>query len=196
MGNGASSPQGVFPELRDWQAAGMHDAVFRATSAGGDSVYVREDDGSAPLLLRLACESDVPAPRVLDHRDGWLALEALPGVPLHDARWRERPEDAARIIADALLRLDRNAIRHGDMCLPNILGDLASHRLSGIVDWRHAGQFDRVIDVASAIWSCGFNGYPRDVPIALLRAIDWPWPDAAEVERLGRIWIDLAGPAD
>jgi aminoglycoside phosphotransferase len=148
------------------------------------------------LLRRLAHESDVPAPRLLDHRDGWLLLEALPGVPLHDGRWLDRPEDAVRVIAEALLCLDRNDVRHGDMCVPNILGDLATSSLSGIVDWRYAGRFDREVDVASAIWSCGYNGYRGDVPAAVLGAIGWPRADAVEVERLSRVWIDLAGPAD
>jgi hypothetical protein len=82
------------------------------------------------------------------------------------------------------------------MCVPNILGDLATSRLSGIVDWRYAGQFGREIDVASAIWSCGYNGYRADVPVAVLGAIGWPQANAVEVEQLSRVWTDLAGPAD
>jgi aminoglycoside phosphotransferase len=174
----------------------MHDAVFSAAAEDGEKVYVRADDGSTLLLRRLANEPDVPAPAVLDERDGWLVLEALPGVPLNDDRWLARPDEAVKVIADALLRLARNDITHGDMCLPNILGDLATGRLSGIVDWRDAGQFDHEVDVASAIWACEFNGYGRDVPVAVLEAIGWPQADAAEVERLSRLWSELPDPVD
>ena len=187
-------PRDAFPELSQWQAAGMHDPVFRAVDAEGNALYVRADDGSGPTLGRLAAQPDLPAPRLLDQRQGWLLLEALPGVPLHDPRWRERPADAARVIADALGRLAAVPTTHGDMCVPNILGDLATVQLSGIVDWRYAERFDRVIDVASAVWSCGYNGYPPDVAVTVLRAIGWPRTDRVEVKRLARVWIELAGP--
>jgi aminoglycoside phosphotransferase len=192
----APPPKAIFPELRDWQPAGMHDAVFRATRADGEEVYVRADDGSVALLRRLAREPDLPTPAVFDEREGWLVLEALPGVPLNDDQWLARPRDAVKVIADALLRLARNDITHGDMCLPNILGDLTTGGLSGVVDWRDAGQFDHEIDVASAIWACEFNGYARDVPVAVLDAIGWPRADATEVERLSRLWSELPDPVD
>jgi aminoglycoside phosphotransferase len=173
----------------------MHDAVYRGIR-DESTVYVRPDDGSAPLLQRLARETDVPAPRLLDQRAGWLVLGALPGIPLHDPRWRAWPQNAVAIIAEALRALARFEITHGDMCLPNILGDLATGALSGIVDWGDGGRFDRLIDVASAIWSCEYNGYSPDVPVAVLQALGWPRADAIEVNRLSRIWIGLAGPAD
>ncbi|HEY7152244.1 MAG TPA: phosphotransferase [Solirubrobacterales bacterium] len=187
-------PRAIWPELRDWTPSGMHDAVFRAADASGEHVYVRADDGSAPVLRRLADEPDLPAPRLLDERDGWLLLSELPGAPLHDRRWLARPEDAIEIISAALRALGRNGISHGDMCLPNILGDLVSGELSGMVDWRYANRFDPEIDVASAIWSCGYNGYASEVPREVLRSLGWPRADAGEVERLSGIWLDLAGP--
>ena len=189
-------PSDLFPDLTEWQSAGMHDAVFGAMGPDGSAVYVRADDGSADLLERLRRSSDVPAPRVLDRRAGWLKLAALPGVPLHDVRWRSRPRAAARVISDALLRLRRAELTHGDMCVPNILGDLATARLAGIVDWCDAGRFDHEIDVASAIWSCGYNGYPPAVAAEVLALVGWPRRDAAEVARLATVWSNLAGPAD
>jgi aminoglycoside phosphotransferase len=174
----------------------MHDAVFRATTERGEQVYLREDDGSAELLRRLGSEPDLPAPCVLDHRDGWLLLESLPGAPLNDDRWLARPDDAAPIIVDALLRLERHGVRHGDMCVPNILGDLATGALSGLVDWRYAGRYDRKIDVASAVWSCGYNGYPAEFAIAVLRGLNWPRADGTEVQRLSRKWTDLVESGD
>jgi aminoglycoside phosphotransferase len=80
------------------------------------------------------------------------------------------------------------------MCLPNILGDLETGELSGIVDWQDGGRFDPEIDVASAIWSCEYNGYTPDVPAAVLELLGWPRQDSAEVERLSKVWIELAGP--
>jgi aminoglycoside phosphotransferase len=194
--NETPPPLDAFPDLGNWKSAGLHDPVFRAIAPDGEAVYVRADDGSAPTLRRLAGQAAVPAPRVLDEKDGWLVLEALPGVPLDDERWLARPDDAVPIIADALQRLARNDVRHGDMCLPNILGDLGMNELSGIVDWGDAGRFDSIIDVASAIWSCEYNGYPRDVPKAVLRVMDWPRADDAEVDRLSRVWTELADPPD
>jgi aminoglycoside phosphotransferase len=194
MGIAPDSPSDLFPELTDWRSVGMHDAVFRSRQPDGTVVFVREDDGSASLLDRLSRSSDVPVPPVLDRRAGWLKLGVLPGVPLHDARWIGQPREAARVIADALLQLAQADVTHGDMCVPNILGDLAAARLSGIVDWRDAGRFDREIDVASAIWSCGYNGYPPAVAVEVLALIEWPRSDAAEVARLGGLWDDLAGP--
>jgi phosphotransferase family enzyme len=191
---GASPPSATWPEFRGWRPAGVNHPVFRATSTNASSVYVRADDGSGPLLRRLEREPDVPAPRLLDRRAGWLLLEALPGAPLNDDRWLARPADAVPIINEALRCLARSGITHGDMCLPNILGDVETGELSGIVDWHYAGQFDREIDVASAIWSCEYNGYPPDVPVAVLESLGWPRQDSAEVERLGKVWIELAGP--
>ena len=116
------------------------------------------------------------------------------GAPLNDDRWLARPADAVPVIGEALQRLARGGVTHGDMCLPNILGDLETGDLSGIVDWHYAAQYDREIDVASAIWSCEYNGYAPDVPVAVLQLLGWPRQDAAEVERLSKVWIEVAGP--
>jgi aminoglycoside phosphotransferase len=174
----------------------MHDPVYRVRTPAGSTAYVRADDGSAAVLRRLAADGVVPAPEVLDAGDGWLLLRALPGAPLHLPVWRERPAEAARVAAEALRSLERAGVTHGDMCLPNILGDLETGRLAGIVDWRYAGQFDREIDVGSTVWSCGFNGYPEETAIAVLRGCGWPRADAAEVARLSSVWIGLTGPPD
>ncbi len=187
-------PRELFAELRDWQRAGVADPVFRASDPSTGTVYVRADDGSAETLERLESEPGVPAPRLLEVRSGWLLLEALPGAPMNDDSWLARPREAAPIVADALLRLAASDLTHGDMCLPNILGDPSTGRLSGLVDWGDAGRFDRSIDVASAVWSCGYNGYPAETALAVLALIGWPRTDAAEVERLERLWSDLAGP--
>lgn len=174
----------------------MNEAVFRVRTVTGDEAYVRPDDGSAPLLRRLAVSGEVPVPHVLEETGGWLLLSALRGVPLHEDPWLDRPAEAASIAADALRRLAAMGITHGDMCLPNILGDPETARLSGILDWRYAGRYDRQIDVASAVWSCAFNGYDRDMAVSILRRCGWPRADAREVERLSAVWRTLVEEED
>ena len=189
-----SSAQQIWPELTDWHPTGMAESVHRVRTADGCEAYVRPDDGSLKLLQRLT-RTNIPAPRVLAVRQGWFMLSALPGTPLHNSVWLARPADAAAIAADALRRLDNAGVRHGDMCLPNILGDPLTGQLSGIVDWRYAGLSGREIDVASTVWSCAYNGYPPSVALAILADCGWPRADAAEVARLSRVWIAHAGPA-
>src|SRR5215469_10188298 len=187
--------QNLWPELELWQPVGMHDPVYRVRVAGR-TAYLRADDGSASMLRRLNTSTQIPAPTLLDERGGWLLLSELPGVPLHDRRWRSQQATACAIAADALKALDDAGIRHGDMCLPNILGDLDTGQLTGIVDWRYHSTYEREIDVASTIWSCGYNGYASDAPGKILEAIGWPETDAAEVARLCELWTSLAGPPD
>jgi aminoglycoside phosphotransferase len=86
---------------------------------------------------------------------------------MHDAVFRAVGSDGIA----ALLRLSRSDLRHGDMCLPNILADLSTGRLSGIVDWRDAGRFDHIVDVASTIWTCGYNRHSAEVPPIVLSLI-------------------------
>jgi aminoglycoside phosphotransferase len=186
----------VWPELADWVDVGSNEPVYRVRTPTGELAYVRPDDGSAPLLDELGAQGIVPVPARLEVRDGWLLLSALPGAPLHDPVWRARPLEVAAIAADAQLRLVQAGVRHGDMCLPNILGDPETAALTGIVDWRYAGQFDREIDVASTVWSCGYNGYTPDVAVAVLEGCGWQPVDDVEVARLGAVWTELAGPAE
>ena len=192
-----SDPRALWPTLSEWEPMGMHEPVHRVRTRADATAYVRPDDGSAALLRQLSLTSTVPAPEVLDARAGWLLLSALPGVPLHHVSvWRQHPADMTRIAAEALRSLERAGVTHGDMCLPNILGDPRTGQLTGIVDWRYAGRFTREIDVASAVWSCGFNGYTEDVAVAVLRGCGWPRADASEIARLGKIWLELSGPPD
>jgi hypothetical protein len=188
-------PRLLWPDLTGWELVGMAETVFHVSGADGIDGYVRADDGSAPLLCRLSAGGIVPAPAVLDARGGWLLLDALPGVPLHQAAvWRQQPGDVARIVAAALRSLERAEVTHGDVCLPNILGDPVTGELTGIVDWRYAGRFGREIDVASAVWSCAFNGYADEVALEVLRRCGWPRVDAGELVRLRAAWLELTLP--
>lgn len=192
----ASDPRIVWPELVDWVDVDSNESVHRVWTLEGDSAYVRPDDGSALLLQQLAEQGIVPVPVVLDVRDGWLLLSDLLGVPLHDRLWRSRPTEVAAIAADAHLRLIQAEVRHGDMCLPNLLADPETATLTGIVDWRYAGQFDREIDIASTVWSCGYNGYAPEVAVAVLKNCAWEPANHAEVARLSERWTTLAGPTE
>jgi aminoglycoside phosphotransferase len=187
----APDPQQLWDDLAGWHDVGSNEPVFRVLTDTGNTAYVRPDDGSADLLNRLTAGGRIPVPRVLRQSDEWLLLGALPGEPLHNPVWINRPSDAAAVTADALVRLEAAGVTHGDMCLPNILGDPATGELSGIIDWRYAGRYDREIDVASAIWSCGFNGYDPAMAVSALRGCGWPRTDEREVARLSAVWTAL-----
>lgn len=46
---------------------------------------------------------------------------------------------------------------HGDFCLPNVLIDRKRQRVSGYIDWSHAGVADRYMDLALAARSLAYN---------------------------------------
>lgn len=192
----SDEPASLWPELSGWQPVAIQDApVFRVNQPGGSEAYLRDDDGSAPVLRQLE-RYTVPAPRVLDVRDRWILLTALPGIPLHDTRWLRKPAVAAAIIAAALRSVHNAGVTHGDMCLPNILGDFQHERLTGIVDWGYANSADSEIDIASAVWSCGYNGQSLATATEVLGNYGWRAATAAEVKRLSRMWIAHAGEPD
>jgi aminoglycoside phosphotransferase len=191
-----STPRQLWPELTNWEAVGMVEAVYRVRTPLGEMAYVRPDDGSAPVLSRECMRAHLPVPRVLEVREGWMLLSALPGVPLHEEVWRSRPDDVVRISASALEALRRAGVTHGDMSLPNILGDPGTAELTGIVDWRYAERFGPEVDVAAVTWSLRYNGYPDDVALALLRVVGWRDTDQTELGRLRRIWKELGEPSE
>jgi aminoglycoside phosphotransferase len=184
-------PRTLWPELTLWEPAGMEERVYRVQTPTGDTLYVRPDDGSPPLLARLAATTTLPVPHVLDTRRGWLLLTALPGIPLHHPSWYTRPLDVAHIVATVLRALDAADVTHGDLCLPNLLGDPETGALTGIVDWRYAEKYGPDIDVAAAVWSCDFNGYGEDVAVNVLKSCGWQPATHAEVSRLHTLWTSL-----
>lgn len=169
----------------------MQEQVHRVQTADGTAAYVRPDDGSSGLMRRLNVQHSVPVPEVIDARQGWLLLTALPGVPLSDPRWHRLPAKLIAVAAEALQCLDNAGVTHGDLCLPNVLGDPGTSHLTGIVDWRYADRYSHEVDVAAAVWSIGFNTHSDDVAVAVLRAIGWPRSDAGEVSRLRATWVTL-----
>jgi len=52
------------------------------------------------------------------------------------------------------------AFTHGDYCLPNVI--TLGPRLSGVIDWDHAGLADPYVDLASCLRSLKYNYGERD----------------------------------
>jgi aminoglycoside phosphotransferase len=170
----------------------MAERVYRVRTPDDTPLYVRPDDGSGELLERLSLTLAVPTPRVLDRRLGWLLLSALPGVPLHHSMWHTRAGAMSGVVATALRALEDAGITHGDLCLPNILGDPEIGALTGIVDWRYAGVHPREVDLAAAVWSCHFNGYGDDIAVDVLDRAGWQPADLGEVVHLRDVWTSLS----
>jgi aminoglycoside phosphotransferase len=186
-----TDPRTLWPDFTDWTSTGWREGVLRARDAAGDIVYARPDDGSVPLLRALSTRSEIPVPTVIDDRDGWLLLAALPGVPMEDGSWAEQPDAAIGVVVTALQALSAADITHGDLCLPNILGDPQTGQLTGIVDWTHANKFAREVDLGAVTWSWELD-HPTlhpDGEIEILRRIGWPKCDAEEVDRLTAFWL-------
>src|SRR3954467_6299769 len=152
-----SDPRHLWPDFTDWSSTGWKEGVIRARDSTGAVVYVRPDDGSAPLLEVLGTTSDVPVPSIIDSKHGWLVLAALPGIPMEDASWAEQPDAAIAIVVNALQVLSDADVTHGDLCLPNILGDPEKRHLTGIVDWTYANKFAREVDIGAVTWSWELN---------------------------------------
>jgi aminoglycoside phosphotransferase len=49
---------------------------------------------------------------------------------------------------------------HGDYCLPNVL--VEAGRAVGVIDWPDGGYADRRYDLATALWTIGFNLHSRE----------------------------------
>jgi aminoglycoside phosphotransferase len=110
---------------------------------------------------------------------------------MEDGSWAEQPDAAIAVVVTALQALLAADITHGDLCLPNILGDPETGQLTGIVDWTHANKFAREVDLGAVTWS-----WELDHPslhsageIEILRRIGWPKCDAEEVDRLTDFWL-------
>ncbi len=94
---------------------------------------------------------------------GWPLGPAAPGEPAGSQGLELDPheDERAAILEDLRSRLPappRPTLTHGDPCLPNVL--VENGRLSGFVDLGAAGPGDPPEDLASALWSLGYNYGP------------------------------------
>ncbi|MCG3258601.1 MAG: aminoglycoside 3'-phosphotransferase [Candidatus Heimdallarchaeota archaeon] len=73
-----------------------------------------------------------------------------------DERWSDRSPEVLFEEVKKLKPTDFDPVfSHGDYCLPNIL--IKEGILGGFIDWSWGGVNDRYFDLASVIWSIGYN---------------------------------------
>jgi aminoglycoside phosphotransferase len=78
-----------------------------------------------------------------------------------DDRFRGKPISEVLSVLDSLRPATENlAFTHGDYCLPNILLDPTTYRISGFIDLSRAGIADRYQDIALAARSLRHNFGP------------------------------------
>lgn len=61
---------------------------------------------------------------------------------------------------------------HGDYCVPNAI--VRENRIAGIIDWSAGGYMDRRFDLATAMWSIGYNLHSREYVESFLQAYGYP----------------------
>lgn len=64
-------------------------------------------------------------------------------------------DEAKRCAVDGLSTLQRDALIHGDYCLPNVI--VKDWRFSGFIDLGNGGRGDRHIDLLWGVWTLNFN---------------------------------------
>lgn len=140
------------------------------------------------LLPQLAARG-LPVPTPIVVRDGRLLLSALPGVPAADPAWRTQPERLTQVLAAAWSTLQRAGVSHGDLTLPNVLGDPSTGELTGIVDWGDGTTTARPEpDLACLVWSLRHNRYGVHVGLRLLSSVGWPDATHLELVRLAGLY--------
>lgn len=155
------------------------EVLFYGTDGGRDLLLTRRlpgEDGICPAclaeperlcdltasLLRTLHGTDFSRCPVRD-RNGIYAGEVRQGIrtrrynPKHFAGMYDFGsfEEAAAAAEEGIRMLKRDALLHGDYCLPNIILD--GWRFSGFVDLGSGGAGDRHVDLLSGIWSLRYN---------------------------------------
>lgn len=82
--------------------------------------------------------------------------------------------------------LKKDALVHGDCCLPNIFFE--GGRFTGFIDLGDAGLGDRHLDLASVIWSLEYNTGTAQWRDAFLDAYGREKIDTGRLETCARIW--------
>ena len=131
----------------------------------------------------------VLSPSALANCDGWLLLSEVPGIPASDPRWRAHPDSLTRLLTAAWQSLESAEVSHGDLTLPNVLGDVATGELTGIIDWGDGALTPRPqVDIICLVWSLGYNNYEPAVGLALLRNVGWSPSEEPELARLSALY--------
>jgi len=158
--------KGFAPEVVDYVTDGGRDWAVTRRLAGFDLTkekylsrpeWLAERLGEVLSMLHSLSYSDCPIQNRLEGyiecaREGYAARRFDPSysrIPLTSM------DGAYRLVEENARYLERNALIHGDPCLPNILfvGDV----LSGFIDLGGCGVADRHIDLFWAEWTLEFN---------------------------------------
>lgn len=81
--------------------------------------------------------------------------------------------------------LRRDALLHGDCCLPNVIFD--ENGFSGYIDLGEGGLGDRHFDLCAAIWSLGYNLKTKAYSGIFLDAYGRDWVDEVRLDVCARL---------
>ncbi len=149
------------------RAAAMQE-YFAKLGLSAPLIAYEQSDGRDFLLVEAvpgeyACsETNMRDPKALAIKIGETARmlheKNAADCPLCDVNERAlamyRAENGADFPGNAGI-LQRDALAHGDYCLPNIF--FADGAFSGLIDLGEAGLGDRHMDLVCAVWSLGYN---------------------------------------
>lgn len=180
MSGDDEAPRHIDGEVR------LRHGYTNATSTDGQAVtkrYVGPDAGlrQASETTALTTLADLlPVPPLLEVGDGLIRIGLVPGVPGQELLL-ERPEAVLHSVGRMAARLQRvcPSMVHGDFGPQNMLFDLDSAEVTGVLDWELAHRGDPVDDLAWAEWIVRFHH--ADLTWALPSLFDGygrrpPWP--------------------
>jgi aminoglycoside phosphotransferase len=163
---------------------GQESTVFQVLREDRVAAYLKVAPGLSEERARLQwLEGRLPVPGVLSFGEceatDWLVMTALPGLDLTNIKHTEAPGRIVELLAAALRGihaiptdgcpfgepLPDAVATHGDACLPNFL--FVGDRMSGVLDVGAFGLGDFGLDLATAVWSIGFNLGPGHAKLFL-----------------------------
>ncbi len=136
--------RGLSAPLAAFEQDDSRDYLLARTVPGKNACRLLED----PAWLSAALGETIRALHETDAGD----------CPLADCNERAAEayaRETGRPFGEDLSPLRKDALTHGDCCLPNVFFD--GRRFSGFVDLGDAGLGDRHFDLCSALWSLGYN---------------------------------------
>lgn len=143
------------------------DMVHALQRAGVAERYRLIEEFGRTLRRIHSWQPDLPRPRdwlgrALERAARNVAAGAIPNpIAAHSAY---DGQDARRLLERLLATragLENDLVfGHGDYCLPNVL--VEGGRAVGVIDWPNGGYADRRYDLATALWTIGYNLRSRD----------------------------------